>query len=186
MVETEEHLTNLKFKEFFEFCKNIQYGWMDDEGRVFGAPDYDRYGLQTPREIAEKGYGICWDQTELQRFWFKENGYKFKTFLLYYYVSDNYCPSHSFLAYFENDKWHWFEPMFHETKVKYCGVYQYGSLDELLADVVEKYAEVATTEGMLPQKLERQNWNLYEYEQPEFGISDREFYEHCRKGKRIF
>lgn len=185
MAKTEEYLKSLGIEEFFELCKRIRYGWVDDGGQVFDAPDYSRYGLQMPQETVERGYGICWDQTELQRFWFKENDYKFKTFLLYYYVSDDYCPSHSFLTYFDDNKWCWFEPMFHETKVKHCGIYQYDSLDELLADVIQKYAEVAIAEGMLPRGLKRQNWNLYEYESPEFGASDREFYEYCRKGKKI-
>ncbi len=171
-------------EEFFEICKGIRYGWTDDGGKYFEEPDYRRYRLQAPDETLRKKTGICWDLTELEREWFEKQGYEIKTFLIYYYVRDDYCPSHSVLAFREKEGWGWFEPMFRETKVKNCGIYYFETLEELLRWARERFGEVAKAEGLLSGELEERKWCIYEYGKPRIGMRDAEFYEFCRKGKR--
>ena len=165
-----------EFAEFFDFCQYLGY---------FG---YNAGGfagkLQSPVELVQHHVGNCWDQTELQREWFEERGYDVRTYLLYYYLTDDCCPSHSILVYQDGDAWCWFEPMFCGTKVEYSGVHRYESEEELLQDLKRVFALNGQRTGMLPKKLEDERWALYEYTRPKYGISDEEFYNHCRTGRK--
>jgi len=172
-----ETVLKYDFEEFFEFCQFLcLYGYRAEgfAGR-----------LQSPEELVQRQVGNCWDQTELQREWFERHGYEVWTYLLYYYVTDDFCPSHSILAYRENGKWVWFEPMFCGTAVEYLGVHRYESEAELLEDLRRVFALNGQKSGMLPDKLEDERWVLYEYTRPEYGVGDVEFYEHCRRGRRF-
>lgn len=166
------------FDDFFDFCQCWGYfGYKADgvEGR-----------LQSPEEFVRHRKGNCWDQTELQRSWFERHGYEAKTYLLYYYLRDDCCPSHSILVYKESGVWYWFEPMFHGTAVEYSGVHRYTSEEELLADFKRVFSLNSQKTETLPESLEERKWALYEYSRPRFGICDYEFYEHCRKGRRVW
>ena len=37
------------------------------------------YKLQSPDEVLKNKIGVCWDQVELERYWFKKHGYEIKT-----------------------------------------------------------------------------------------------------------
>lgn len=198
-----------KMAEFFDFCRYLTfYGYKADgfEGK-----------LSAPEELVRNHVGNCWDQTELQREWFEKHGHEVKIYLLYYYVRDDLCPSHSILAFrgkssdfggedgtkkglkqgfrdgFKEGKWYWFEPMFGRSQgdsgdglgVEYAGIHEYDSERELLADFWRVFGLNGQRTGKLPEKLEKERWALYEYERPEYGISDVEFYNHCRMGRKI-
>lgn len=166
-----------EFAVFFDFCRYLGYfGYKADgfAGR-----------LQSPRELVRHHVGNCWDQTELQRWWFENRGYSVQTYLLYYYLTDDCCPSHSILAYRDGDEWCWFEPMFCGTAVEYCGVHRYVDEDELLKDLRRVFALNGQQTGRLPEELEEKRWALYEYTRPEYGVSDTEFYNHCREGRKL-
>lgn len=205
-----------KMAEFFDFCQYLTfYGYKADgfEGR-----------LSSPEELVRNHVGNCWDQTELQRRWFEAHGYEVKTYLLYYYIRDDFCPSHSILVFrgkgldgdlggngedlgsfiglkhvdspssLKEGKWYWFEPMFSRNRddaaddwpgVEYAGIHEYKSERELLADFRRVFGLNGQRTGKLPEKLEEKRWALYEYMKPEFGITDWEFYDHCRKGRKV-
>lgn len=164
------------FWGFFDFCRYLCY---------FGYQANGFAGiLQSPEELVKHHVGNCWDQTELQRMWFEKHNYEVKTYLLYYYLSDENCPSHSILIYEDTGIWFWFEPMFCGTEVEYSGVHKYGTEKELLDDFRRVFAKNGQKTGFLPRKLEKQKWNLYRYDCPKYGLSDTEFYRHCRGDKR--
>jgi len=165
------------FEEFFDFCQYLGYFGYKAEG--FAGR------LQSPEELVRHQVGNCWDQTELQREWFETHGYKVWTYLLYYYLTDDCCPSHSILAYQDGDEWCWFEPMFCGTAVEYSGVHRYASEDEMLEDLRRVFAMNEQRMGVLPEKLEGNRWALYEYTRPEYGVFDKEFYDHCREGRKL-
>lgn len=166
------------FADFFDFCRYLgYYGYKPDgfDGR-----------LQAPADFVKHHIGNCWDQTELQREWFKRHGYDFKTYFLYYYIRDDFCPSHSILAYRENGKWYWFEPMFYGADEDYVGVHEYMNENELLTDFRAKFLHYGQQTGLLPHKIDNGGGSLYEYSRPEYGISDVEFYNFCRTGRKIW
>lgn len=165
------------FAEFFDFCQFL--GYYGYKPRGFEGK------LQSPRELVAHQVGNCWDQTELQREWFERHGYQIKTYLLYYYLNDDCCPSHSILTYRDDrGEWCWFEPMLCGTAVEYSGIHRYASEAELLQDFQQIFARFGQKSGLLPERLQAGKWSLYEYERPKYGISDSEFYAHCRRGKR--
>lgn len=66
-------------EELFEFMeKNIKYGVLDKTGKYYdwNLDDFQKvcnhdWQFREGREIATIGIGHCWDQTELERTWFK-------------------------------------------------------------------------------------------------------------------
>lgn len=164
--------------DFFDFCRYL--GYFGYRPRGFNGR------LQAPAEFIEHHLGNCWDQTELQREWFQRHGYDFKTYLLYYYLSDDSCPSHSILVYRENGKWFWFEPMFYGASEDYIGIHDYASESELLDDFGAKFLDYGQQTGLLPHKIDKGKRSLYEYLRPKYGINDAEFYDFCRMGRKIW
>ncbi len=107
---------------FFGFCQRWGYFYYCRDG--YKAEGQTEARLQSPAEFLEHRVGNCWDMTELARVWLKNHYDEVKTFLLYYYIDDDNCPSHSISAYRGGgDYWYWFEPMFHGTKVEYLGIH---------------------------------------------------------------
>lgn len=170
---------------FFEFCRNLEYGWADQDGKRHHGVNDNRYYLQSPADLLESRIGICWDQTELQRAWFETHGYEVKTYLLYYELSEDCWPSHSILVYRDAGKFCWFEPMFNGEKVYYCGIHKYDSLNELLGKLRTNFTKNAQAMELLSQYPELSRFQLYEYERPTYGLNDQEFYRHCLRGRRI-
>lgn len=170
----------------YNFCQTIEYGWIDHSGnKHHGVNDSNEYFLQSPAEVLRNQIGICWDQTELQRAWFASQGIPHETYFLYYYLSDDNCPSHSILTFTHHGKPSWFEPMFKNTEVYYAGIHSYDSIEELLANLRTKFIRNGQASGSLPKEFHLDNLNLYRYNRPDYGISCSEFYEHCRQGDKI-
>ena len=177
-------ITNLD--SLYDFCQSIDYGWVDRSGRKHFETNHSAtYFLQSPAELLQNQIGICWDQTELQRAWFSSQGIPVETYFLYYYISDDNCPSHSILTFTKHGKPHWFEPMFKNTAVYYAGIHGYDSIDDLLAHFRTKFVRNGQASGFLPADFHLENLELYRYSRPTYGISGPEFYNHCRTGERI-
>lgn len=176
--------------DFYNFCQNLPYGWIDHQGNKHrGVNNSNEYFLQSPAEVLKNQIAICWDQTELQRAWFTMHGIPTETYFLYYYLSDNNCPSHSILVFYKDGqkdgKPYWFEPMFHNTEVYYSGIHSFDSITELLNNLRTKFIRNGQASGLLPKDFQLENLELHQYQQPTYGISDAEFYEHCRRGPKI-
>lgn len=174
-------------KKLFKFIKNnIQYGWVDNVNKKhYEVNNSDKYILQSPIEVIENKIGICWDLTELYRSYFQRIITEFETYLIYYYINDNCCPSHSILVYYKKNKVCWFEPLFSNEKNDYSGIHEYDSIDELLIDVKNKFIENGIIKGFLPKEINEEKISCYKYSEPKYHLNDNEFFEHCRKGKKI-
>lgn len=164
--------------EIFELMKDIEYGWVDklgsshsDETKLF----FDNYRLQSPSEIIKSKVGLCWDQVELERFYFANTELKIMTYFLCHYDKDM-SPTHTFLVFKQADGFYWFE----HSWAKHQGIHHYALLKELLIDIKNKFIESELKGG-----YDEDNLELYEYEQPNYDIGVAEFYSHCAKGRRI-
>lgn len=158
--------------EVMELMQNIEYGWMDKDNNkhfIVDAQYSKNYRLQSPKEIIKNKVGVCWDQVELQRYYFKANDWNVKTYFICYYDNDK-CPTHTFLTYEMGKQVYWFE----HSWGKYRGIHQYNSLKELLKDVQEKFI---VTE--LQNNYNENNLLLREYGKPNYHLSTLEFYKHC-------
>ena len=157
--------------------QEIEYGWVDKEGnkRYLVDDTYsDNYRLQSPQQVLKNKIGVCWDQVELERYYFK-NDLNIKTYFLVHYDNDK-CPTHTFLTFEKNNKYYWFE----HSWARFKGIHGYDSMKELLLDVRKKFIV-----SELNNNYNENNLILREYTKPKFGVSVIEFYKHCESGKII-
>jgi hypothetical protein len=169
--------------------KNIDYGYIGKNNkRVYSWKDEDmgkdfvaEYFLQSPQELIKSGHGVCFDSTELERYWFEKNGYEIKTlFMIFAKQFDNDLPTHTFLAYKERDKWLWFEHSFGDQR----GIHEYDTFEDLVMDVKKKHFDYAAEHRGATSEDEK-DLLTFEFEKPEYGSNMREFVDHAASGKRL-
>ncbi len=164
--------------EVMDLMKNIEYGWVDKQGSKHNIVDEsysDNYILQSPKEIIKNKVGVCWDQVELERFYFKGNDWNIKTYFIVHYDNDR-CPTHTFLTFEKNNKYYWFEHSWERFK----GIHEYNSLKDLLIDVRDKFVKYE-----LNNNYNQNNLYIYNYKKPKFHLNALEFYKHCENGNNI-
>ncbi len=163
--------------EIMKFMENIQYGWVDKNNHKHDNEDEnyaDDYQLQSPQEILKNQIGVCWDQVELERYYFKSYDPIHTYFIVYY--DNQTCPTHTFLTYQKKNKYYWFE---HAWEI-FRGIHEYSSQEELLLDVKKKFIEKE-----LKNHYQSTNLILYEYKKPKPHLSTEEFFKHCEQQKQI-
>lgn len=121
-------------KELYDFMKeNIDYGFFSNYDKkthtrtnmnndeLYEKLLYGSYSLQKPEELLNTKCGICYDQVELERKWFEDNGYKVYTY---------YTPfhNHAFLIYIDDNGYNWFE----RTIKEFNGIHNKKTLEEML------------------------------------------------------
>ncbi|MEG2348156.1 MAG: ASCH domain-containing protein [Clostridia bacterium] len=164
--------------DIMDIMSEINYGWMDKNFVLHSEVDNlfsDNYILQTPSDVIKNKMGVCWDQVELERYYFKNNDWDIKTYFIVHYDGDK-CPTHTFLTFKKNGKYYWFE---HSWK-KYRGIYSYDSINNLLFDVRDKFIKYELNENYT-----KQNLFVREYKKPNYHISVQDFYSHCETEKYI-
>lgn len=169
---------DLNDKNIMKLMKEIKYGWLDKYNNIHYIIDENfskEYKLQSPEEILKNKVGVCWDQVELERYYFEKINYKTTTYFLVYY-NDSKCPTHTFLVYKKNDNFYWFE----HSWEKYQGIHKYNSIEELLKDVKNKFIK-----SELRGSCVEENIIIREYLKPKSGLNLSEFFNHCENGKII-
>ena len=164
--------------EIMDLMKEIEYGWIDKNNNrhsIVGESYSDNYTLQSPNEVIKNKIGVCWDQVELERYYFKGNDWNVKTYFLVHY-DGNKCPTHTFLTFEKNNKIYWFEHSWERFK----GIHEYNSIKELLFDIRDKFIKYELNNNYNSLGLV-----LHEYKKPKYHISVQEFYNHCDYGKYI-
>lgn len=160
--------------EIMDIMNNIIYGWMDNNGNVH-IDDFDNfsddYVLQSPNSLLSSKVGVCWDQVELERYYFKNNNWNIKTYFIVHYDNDK-CPTHTFLTFEKDNKYYWFE---HSWKL-FKGIHEYTNEIDLLKDIKNKFIR-----NELHNNYEDNNLILKEYKKPNYNISVLEFFKHCEQ-----
>lgn len=164
--------------EVMNLMENIEYGYVDrdfDKHFIVDETYSDNYVLQTPKEIIKNKIGVCWDQVELERYYFKGNDWNVKTYVIVHYDNDK-CPTHTFLTFEKDNKYYWFEHSWSLFK----GIHEYNSLKNLLVDVRDKFIKYE-----LNHNYKKHNLCIYNYKKPKFHLNVLEFYKHCESGINI-
>lgn len=164
--------------EIMNLMENIEYGWMDKTNNKHNIVDEfysDNYILQIPKEIIKNKVGVCWDQVELERYYFKGNDWNIKTYFIVHYDNDR-CPTHTFLTFEKNKKYYWFEHSWERFK----GIHEYQTQRELLLDVQGKFIQYE-----LNDNYQKENLCIYHYSKPKYHIGVGEFVKHCESGVNI-
>ncbi len=162
--------------------ENIKYGFLDSNGNnIFDEENVETlfskvYYLMSPHETLNKKVGVCYDQVELERKLFEENGIRYETYFIY--IDDKrFLPSHTFLVYYMDNKVYWFEHSWYDEK----GIYEYNNLNDLLNDVEIKF--VKSRENEVINGLDVY---IYKYNKPSYNISCDEFFNYIFTQKKIF
>lgn len=153
--------------------KEVTYGWVDVNGIKHKDVDdlyATLYRLQAPDSLLISKCGVCWDQVELERYYFTLSNYEFKTYIIVYFKDDTY-PSHTFLIYKKENKYCWLENAYQ----KYVGIHEYANLNEALTDIKEKF----TLD--LDSSFDSDYLKMYEYTTPNYNITADEFFKETTK-----
>ncbi len=164
--------------EIMNLMKDIEYGWIDKNNTKHNFVDEtysNNYVLQSPNEVINNKIGVCWDQVELERYYFKGNDWNIKTYFLVYYDGDK-CPTHTFLTFEKNNKYYWFE----HSWEKFRGIHEYESLKKMLLDIRNKFIKHELNNDYFSKNLV-----LHEYKKPRYHITVEEFFKHCESGVNI-
>lgn len=175
-------------QELLEFMKNIKYGYLGKNGRVYKYDDpdfdkdwYDEYILESKDDLIKNLYGNCWDQVEFERDWFINNVYEVKTiFEMVKLDYKNDYPSHSFLAYKDkNGNWCWFE----NADFNNYGIHSFNSFDELIKYQYIKYLDYLKTFNITSEEIDK--IIITEFLRPKDNISAKEYINHVMSSKTI-
>lgn len=164
--------------EIMDLMKDIEYGWVDEQNNKYMKVDdsfKDKYILQSPKDILKSKVGVCWDQVELERYFFENYVPSVKTFFIVYDDNDK-CPTHTFLTFEKNNKFYWFE---HSWEI-FRGIHEYTSLNQLLLDIKNKFVSCE-----LHGNYEKTNLYIYEYSKTKYHIGTQEFFNHCSSNINI-
>lgn len=160
-------------------AEKIHYGFVGKNDNKIYLPDEmdndfpmdTEYFLQSPAQLINSGYGVCWDVAELERDWFSKHDYKFKVFFMMFAKdTENDLPTHTFLAFEDKGKWYWFEHAF----AAHRGIHEYTSLETLIADVKNKQFDYAIKHSSATED-DYESLKVCEYGVPTYGLNPQEF-----------
>lgn len=160
-------------EQLYEFMKyNIKYGFVssidnkkynraeinDDE--LYEKILFESYFLQTPEQLLENKYGICYDQVTLAKSWLINHGYEVFTYYSTYH-------NHTILIYKDGNTYNLFE----RSLPKHNSIYRTSSLEEVL----DVYKDMQFENGDVDVIT------LYRYDKEVYGIGFYDFIKECKK-----
>ena len=186
-IHTPEDL--LKFMDSY-----IEYGiygtdnkayinWENDINSSFQVACQTKYELCDKKRILKYGLGICYDQTELERFWFKEHNYKYKTFFIWFcFNENNNYPTHTYLVYEENNEFCYFEHADFNNK----GILKFDSYKSAIMYQMERYVDFIKKCNLeINDEILNRIW-VIEYNVIKYGLNMEEYYNNLFKSKIVY
>ena len=153
-IKTPEQL--LKYMD-----ENIKYGFVDDNEKIYGPWNNQEFqqGCQTnwrlssPERLIKVRYGHCFDQVELERDWFNNHNYNFKTFYIMFELPFNNSYSmHTYLVFEKDGKYYYFEHS--DFKNRGMHIYEYTNptygctMKEFISNILENGKEAGNENNM--------------------------------------
>lgn len=157
----------------------INYGFVDNGKNIY--PDDDKnwensfsskYHLQSPEELLENKYGVCWDQVELERYYLEKENINCRSFFIIAYDHKIY-PTHTFMVVENNNKYYWLE----HSWEPYRGIHEFNNLEELLNSVKNKFLKTV--------KEKKFEVVIYQYSKPIYGLNCIDFIHYCENSEKI-
>lgn len=176
--------------ELFDFMnKNIDYGFIGNDNKIYNDSSSDewenacrtKWRLADYKTMLKCKTGHCFDQTELEREWFRRNNYEYKTIYIYFKTDISY-PCHTYLVYKnkDNDKWCWFEHSDYSNR----GIHEYDSLVETISAQMLKHIEYARCLNLDINDEIINCIRIYQYEDVNYGCSYNEFLDNIINNSR--
>ena len=168
--------------------KSIRYGVIDNSDNKFydsSTSDFqdacnNSWKVRPVSQIINDGIGHCYDQVEVERFWFEKHNYIVKTFWISAYQKEieNSGFAHTYLMFKENGRWKLFEHADYKNK----GIYEFDSLEKAIDWQASNQIEFAKS---CVKPINKYDVAIYEYKKPQIGLTMREFLDHVVSGKQI-
>ena len=164
-------------EEIMKKMDEIEYGWVDKDNKKHIKLEgfADNFRLQTPEELIKNKLGVCWDQVEPERYYFKEKGIDIKSYFIVHYDGRK-CPCHTFISFEDNGKYYWFEHAWERHK----GIKEFSSIEDLLNEVKRCFIDLELKNGYVEEQL-----FIYNYEKPKEHIDVIDFYKNAEKGVSV-
>lgn len=160
----------------------INYGYNLNDKNIYPESDEEwfndfarQYYLQSPNEVINSKMGVCWDQVELERYYFEKEELECQSYFIVEYDGVEY-PTHTFMIVTLNEKYYWFE----HSWEPYRGIKVFDTLESALLDVKMKFIEMLKNRNISNEEVV-----IYKYDKPIYGIGSNEFFKHCESGKKI-
>ena len=116
--------------------QHFEYGVIDNDGKKYCDSNSDEFQivcntqwkLRTVEKMLKDCIGHCYDQVEVEREWFTQNGFQVKTFWISAYQEniENSGFSHTYLIYEDGNSWKLFEHSDYYNK----GIHTFSSIEE--------------------------------------------------------
>ena len=111
-METLTRVLKYGTNDFFNFIRNIDYGYMDVKGKIHRISPNDDYSKQggdpyvfsSPDQVVANNCGWCWDVAELIRLWCQTNNVEYK-YIFFEYLSNDFHKTHTQVFAKRNNKW---------------------------------------------------------------------------------
>ena len=181
--------------ELLEFMdKHIKYGihgtddkdytsWDNDINSEFQKACQNRYSLCDKDRILKYGLGTCWDDVELERCWFKEHNYSFKTFFIWFrFDYDNNYGTHTYLVYEENNKYYYFEYADENNR----GIKEFDSYEDAIKYHMNLHISFMKKCGLVINGEVLDHLEVIEYDNPTYGCNMEEFIDYMLNSKIIY
>lgn len=167
-----------RLQKIMDKMNEIQYGYKDiypDNDENWDNNFQNYYHLQSPNELLKTKFGVCWDQVELERYYFKQNNINCMSYFIVEYDGKEY-PTHTFMVVQEDNKYFWFE----HSWEPYRGIHEYSTLKLLLLDVKDKFNKMLKKRNISIEEVV-----IYEYSEPNSNLNSEQFFNHCEHGMKI-
>lgn len=164
-------------KELLSFMdKYINYGILGSNGNIYiPGCNYgflnaclDYYELCDSNRLLKCGYGTCWDQVELERTWFRDHNYEYKTFYIWFNLDyENSYFTHTYLVYKNGNKYYYFEHADGNNK----GIKEFTSYEEAIKYQMNLHIKVNLENGNLINDEILSHLEIIEYNITKYGCS---------------
>lgn len=158
---------------------SIKYGFVDETEKEYGPWNNQefqdacrtKWRLSNPERLIKVKYGHCWDQVELERDWFTNHGYKFKTFYIWFELPyGNSYSTHTYLVFEDNKKYYYFE----HSDFNNRGIYEFDSYEDAINYQKEKHIEANKQRNPIDEEIIK-HLHVYEYDKPIYGCTMSQF-----------
>lgn len=171
-----------KLENIMKKMNEIEYGFCLNDKNIYPEDDNKwenefgkNYYLQSPEQLLQTKLGVCWDQVELERYFFEQEKINCKSYFIVEYDGVEY-PTHTFMLVFLNDKCYYFE----HSWEPYRGIKEFNSIDEALNSVKMQFQNM-----LMKRNISIEEIVIYEYKKPQYHITADDFFKHCENGKKL-
>ena len=163
--------------------KNIEYAYMTDKGHMSRNWDkmFPDYRLETPYQVVENEYGVCWDQSHMEQEWFTQRSIECR--IVYFELDMGPGrPSHTFAIFKDKSDWYYFENSFSVMRT----VEKIANFKNLVTHIIDKTIEFQIKDGNIDECVKENTFLCMMKDFPPFGADVVGYMNWCHGHPNIF